>query len=49
MSNRHERRAEQRSFRREVHRDHILTHLIDVNADLGGFPMLAPARPSRPS
>ena len=39
MSNRHQRRADLRSFRREVHRDHILTHLIEVNADLGGFPM----------
>jgi hypothetical protein len=41
--NRHQRRADLRSFRREVHRDHILTHLVDANADLSGFPLLSRA------
>jgi hypothetical protein len=26
-----------------VHRDHILTHLIDANADLDGHPLLSRA------
>ena len=37
MSNRAQRRSDTREFR---HRDHVLTHLIDVRADLSGFPML---------
>jgi hypothetical protein len=43
MSNRAQRRSDTRAFRREVHRDHILTHLIDVNADLDGYPLLSRA------
>ena len=43
MSNRAQRRSDRRAFRREVHRDYILTHLIDVRADLSAFPMLANA------
>ena len=41
MSNRHQRRADLRCFRREAHRDHIVTHLIDANADLDGYPLLS--------
>lgn len=41
--NRAQRRADLRSFRRDVHRDHIDTHLVDVNADLDGFPVLSRA------
>jgi hypothetical protein len=41
MSNRAQRRSDTRAFRQQVHHDHILTHLIDVHADLGAYPMLA--------
>jgi hypothetical protein len=40
MSNRHQRRSDTRTFRRQVQRRHILTHLVDAQADLSGFPML---------
>jgi hypothetical protein len=40
MSNRHQRRRDVREFRHQV-RDHIVTHLIDANADLSAHPMLA--------
>src|SRR5258705_9757986 len=43
MSNRAQRRSDTRAFRREVHRDHILTYLVDVNADLDTYPLLSRA------
>jgi hypothetical protein len=39
--NRHQRRADLRCFRHQVHCGPIVTHLIDASADLNGFPMLA--------
>jgi hypothetical protein len=38
MSNRHQRRADLRCFRHQVHRDHIVTHMVDASADLSAFP-----------
>ncbi|MDE5465225.1 hypothetical protein [Bradyrhizobium sp. CSS354] len=40
MSNRHQRRADTRAFRHQVHHGHVLTHLVDAQADLSGFPLL---------
>ncbi len=37
MSTGNQRRSDLRAFRRELHRDHILTHLIDASVDLSGF------------
>ena len=44
MSNRHQRRADVRAFRHQVHRDHILTHLLDANADLSRHPLFSKAK-----
>jgi hypothetical protein len=40
VSNRAERRRSVRDFRHEAHRDHIVTHLLDVRCDLSAHPML---------
>jgi hypothetical protein len=41
MSNRAQRRSDTRAFRHQVRGEHVVTHLLDVNADLSAFPMLA--------
>jgi hypothetical protein len=45
MSNRHARRADLRAFKREAHREHLLTYLIDADDDvsLNSFPLLSRA------
>jgi hypothetical protein len=45
MSNRAQRRSDTRAFRHQVHRDFVLTHLIDVNADLSASNFSDSARP----
>ena len=40
MNNRATRRADTRAFRQQVHRDHIVTHLVSVHTDLTPYPML---------
>ena len=40
---RHERRASVAAFRRDLYRDHLLTRLIDADADLSAFPLLVRA------
>ena len=37
---RHERRTDMREFRKTVRRGHVLTHLLDVRADLSPYPRL---------
>src|SRR5258708_39475423 len=43
MSYRTHRLCDARSYRCEVHLDHILTYLVDVNADLDTYPLLSRA------
>ena len=43
MSNRHQRRAEVRAFRRDVHHDHIVTYLVAADAQLDHHPLLSRA------
>jgi hypothetical protein len=43
MSNRATRRASVAAFRRDLYRDHLLTHLIDADAPLDDHPLLSRA------
>jgi hypothetical protein len=40
---RHQRRAEVRAFRRDVHHDHIVTYLVAADAQLDHHPLLSRA------
>lgn len=43
--NRHHRRIEERSFRREAHRSHLITHLVAVDdASVDAVPLLQRAK-----
>jgi hypothetical protein len=43
MSNRHQRRTDLRSFKREAHNAHLVTYLVDADAPLDDHPLLCRA------
>jgi hypothetical protein len=43
MSNRHQRRTDLRSFKREAHKAHLVTYMVPVDISLDGHPLLRDA------